>query len=303
MLVLKKIKLLPELNVDLQQDAVSVERLLENGVRIAGLAVGSKRGGDRVIETYATPQEAFPDLLSAMSALLALDTDRLAIVESKGFQADATAGARGGHDATGTIGTLGGFVQSVNGAQVRALSNNHVFARCNLAAIGDGLVSPTNFIQFGTLHSFVPLQPRPHVNTVDAALGELHPNQPLQSHYPVPAGIQRATRRLRVEKYGATTGRTTGRVTSINAAVVANIPGLGLVNFDDMIRVAGDQGVFTNPGDSGSFVRSRKSNRLVGLHVASDGSASVACPIRHVFSALEVEVLDGETHLVQRLDL
>jgi hypothetical protein len=298
----KKIRLLPKENPDLYDDVVTVEQLLQNGLRLSGLGIGSGQAGERVIEVYAAPHRLFPELRSTMSAMLALDEDQVATVESKGFHADAIAGAPGGHSAVGAVGTLGGFVQAANGAQVRALSNNHIFARCNLAGIGDGLVSPNHFLLFGTLHSFVPFLPRPNVNRVDAALGDLLPNQHLQSRYAPPTGMQRATRRLRVEKYGAVTARTTGRVTSINAAVTVTIPGLGLVNFEDMIRVVGDGGVFTSPGDSGSFVRSRRSNRLVGLHVGSDGSSSVACAIRHVFASLGVEVLDVEAYPVQQVD-
>jgi hypothetical protein len=49
---------------------------------------------------------------------------------------------------------------------------------------------------------------------------------------------------------------------------------------------------FSRPGDSGSFVRTRNTNEVVGLLFAGDNSSSFACHIETVLQFFHVSVSD-----------
>jgi len=211
-----------------------------------------------------------------------------------------------------TAGTLSCFCRSTkhgdDPSKVYALSNNHVYADVNRAAIGDDLYQPgpadggTGNDHFADLHRFVSIKLGGGVpNRVDAAIGELLP----QVEY-LPevctigriSAVGRAEEDMVVRKHGRTTGYTEGVVTdeSYDALVGMDHADPSVVAlFEDQIRI---QRIPPYPsfglgGDSGSLVVEKGHQSAVGLYFAGpgDGSYGVANHIEDVVRELEIELL------------
>lgn len=86
-----------------------------------------------------------------------------------------------------TAGTLGAFVQPTGGGAVRLLSNNHVLAAVNHAAIGDVIVAPgpadggLNARRVATLTAFETMHAAT-ANLIDGAIAQL--DSPVQFTHP-----------------------------------------------------------------------------------------------------------------------
>ena len=225
-------------------------------------------------------------------------------------------GVSTGHPAI-TAGTIGCRVKDASG-KVYALSNNHIYANENMAAIGDNVLQPGTYDggknpqdAIGTLSDFEyivfynsanPPNPIP-TNTIDAAialssttnLGNATPSngygKPKSTTASAYAGMQ-------VQKYGRTTALTQGKVYATNATVN--------VIYDEqqhrMARFVGQiiitPGAFSAGGDSGSLVVKKdrnpsENNKPIGLLFAGSQTFTVANPINEVLSTFGVSV-DGE---------
>jgi len=204
-----------------------------------------------------------------------------------------------------TAGTIGCRVVDADG-QVYALSNNHVYANENQADIGnnvlqpgpnpDGGVYPDDSI--GTLAAFVRIVFSTSAsNTIDAAiaaitLGDFDGDSKFElgvgnatplDGYGVPSSqikpLDELTFRMKVKKYGRTTGQTTnGRVIGING-VFDIIYDTGTARFINQIVISGRG--FSAPGDSGSLIVSDSENP-VGLLFAGSSTTTIANPIEVV---------------------
>lgn len=267
-----------------------VANLTQTGLSIYGLGIGSGDQGRPVIEVYAQYPHDSRQIQGAFVRLMGVERDDVTVVESTPFKGEVWAGDYGKHNAAAGRGTMGGYVRRQADPVTYVLSNNHVLARCNNAVLGDPLLSPLPATVLGTLEDFVPLVPLPQTNEIDAAIGRVAPGQPTNTRYPAPPSIQRSRRELRVEKWGARTQRTTGVIRSVYASVQILFAGFGNAGFRRMLRIEGTNGAFTAPGDSGSFVRSWASSRLLGLHVGGNGVSSFACRIQSVFAQLGLEI-------------
>ncbi len=130
-----------------------------------------------------------------------------------------------------TAGTLGAVVQDAGGV-CYILSNNHVLANVNKAAIGDNILQPGPFDggqdpedAIATLAAFEPiLFGGSDTNTIDAAIAEVF--TPVADfvtaetpNYAPSSKVTTATIGLGVKKVGRTTELTTGEVTEVNASV------------------------------------------------------------------------------------
>ncbi len=186
------------------------------------------------------------------------------------------------------------------------LSNNHVLANSNAAALGDAVLQPGPFDggtdpadRIATLTRFVPITFNPPTplasqnNLVDCAIaeGQFHElDREIYWNCPV-LGWRRKTNvtvGTIVKKTGRTTNFTTGRITAINATVDVNYGGGKVARFKDQI-------VTTNMsagGDSGSLVVTVQENTAVGLLFAGSASAMIANQIENVRSLLKVEVAE-----------
>jgi hypothetical protein len=166
-----------------------------------------------------------------------------------------------------TAGTLGGFVTRRRDGAVLILSNNHVLANENRAAIGDAILQPGPFDggkrsgdRVGDLAGFVRVL-RTRVNLVDAATAEVRSGIAYEEARLT--GIGRLTGlgpavlddSAPVAKVGRTTGVTRGHVTAFELDNVVVAYDGGNLRFDDQIEIegAGDR-AFSDGGDSGSLI-------------------------------------------------
>jgi hypothetical protein len=207
-------------------------------------------------------------------------------------------------------GTLGALVQDATGRQY-LLSNNHVFARSDHAAVGDAIVQPglidnnctpngdgPGTVPVGVLSAWLPLS-SPATN-VDAAIAQVasHTVDPSGSILEfgvhrsdgslaaAPPGVsstdgrgESATLQLRVAKSGRTTGLTCGRITALDVDVwvdyyrdCAETRPYLTKSFTGQIALSGDR--FSDAGDSGALVVDTANAEPVGLFFAGGTDAS-----------------------------
>ncbi|MEZ0494100.1 hypothetical protein AB2L28_17835 [Kineococcus sp. TBRC 1896] len=204
-----------------------------------------------------------------------------------------------------TAGTLGGFVRVEGSDGLYVLSNNHVLANSDQAALGDPVLQPGPHDggraadRVGRLARAVPLGAGGG-NAVDAALALLEGDladalADVDPSYPAGrlTGWTEPDDEVAVEKVGRTTGWTTGRISAIELDDVAVQYPVGVVGFDGQIEVTGDAGAFSAGGDSGSLVYRPDTRQAVGLLFAGserggpDGAGLTFCnPIGLVLTAL-----------------
>ena len=207
-----------------------------------------------------------------------------------------------------TAGTIAARV--VAGSKVFALSNNHVYANRNQAEVGDNILQPgtvdggANPVDaIGTLHDFEPIrfcEPFPICpeNRIDAAIAattvENLDNSTPSNGYGTPRSETISARLgMAVQKYGRTTGHTTGRISGINATMNIGFRDR-TARFSGQIVVSGAG--FSGPGDSGSLIVADGSGpegrRPVGLLFAGSQTTTLANPIDLVLDRFEIEI-DG----------
>ena len=278
---------------------------------------------------YLPPERCIPRTISIPSAhvkdgVLEVATD----VQAVRFQAfaftakerPAPGGVSISHFELAGCGTLGGLVKDKLNPDVPViLSNNHVLANTNEAAVGDPIIQPGDCADGGTfpdahianLTRFYPINFVSGVNNlIDAAVAKpLDPWEDFVVHNikdVVGEGVPTETRNIGVDdlgqfvkKSGRTTELTTGFVDAVNATVKVKY-GFQVATFVDQLIC---EAPFAEPpiadnGDSGSFVLDND-NKLIGLLFAGsdptdpDGDPEpatlIANPIKHVFNLLELE--------------
>ena len=207
-----------------------------------------------------------------------------------------------------SAGTIGVRVRS--GENYYVLSCNHVFARCNLASIGEKILQPGRSDQscsqsasneIGQVVDFQPLAPGfNNSNIMDAALVSTTPalisNTTPQDGYGVPSSTTAtAYIGMEVQKYGRTTGLTKGKVYAVNTTVVLNY-GIGPMRFTNQIvfvRVR-KKAVFVDGGDSGSLLVTDDANaNPVGIIYGKSSSFACVAPIDPILTRFNVQI-DGK---------
>jgi hypothetical protein len=189
-----------------------------------------------------------------------------------------------------------------------ALSNNHVYALENNAPIGSNVLQPglydtgcktglSNLI--GTLSQFVPIDFRGGNNTVDCAIaattvGKLGNATPSNGYGTPKTTTATAYIGMPVQKYGRTTGLTSGKVYALHATLTITYSN-GTATFTDQIVIT--PGTFIKAGDSGSLMVTKDRNaslnaKPVGLLFAGSSVIAIANPIDPVLSKLGVTI-DG----------
>jgi len=189
------------------------------------------------------------------------------------------------------------------------LSNNHVLANSNGAALGDSILQPgpadggTNPAdRIAILERFVPIAfGAGTVNYVDAATGWAWPDRVRRelvyrtsnglSYFRVSNQPVTAQLNMLVGKTGRTTQLTTGRIIDVNASLTVNYGGGRQAFFRDQIVIQGINGTFSAGGDSGSLIWTWNSQRNpVGLLFAGGGGYTIANKIGRVLSALDINL-------------
>ena len=214
----------------------------------------------------------------------------------------------------GGTGTIGSFVRRSGSDAVEMLSNNHVLADENRAAL-DALVIQPGIVDggmvdsdtVGTLASFVPID-LTGTNLVDCAVATVDEaagwSLATFDAYGGLTGVLEIVEEFpTVAKFGRTSGHTIGPVTAIELDNVLVGYDSGVVRFDDQIEVAGtEDGPFSSPGDSGSLVITDVADAsgaaAVGLLFAGSETGgpnghglTYVNPIVAVLSALDVELV------------
>ncbi|THU36105.1 hypothetical protein FAM09_22235 [Niastella caeni] len=199
-----------------------------------------------------------------------------------------------------TAGTLGCYV-SDNKNKVYVLSNNHVLANTNKAYYKDPILQPGKLDGgkkardvIAELSYLVELQfVKP--NTMDAAIAEV-----VQEIDPVflinrknkISGTTNPQNKMRVEKFGRTTGHTKGKISTRNLDLKVDFDGKE-IDFQDQFEVTGNKGkMFCDGGDSGSLIFESGTLKAVGLLFAgSDDGTTFATPINEVLTEFSVKIL------------
>lgn len=232
----------------------------------------------------------------------------------KWFRRPVPIGVSTGNENECSAGTIGCRV--TDGTNVYALSNNHVYAQENNAAVDDiiaqpglydtGCVyNPNNFL--GNLSGWVTIHFDGTSNTVDAAIALTTTDNlgnatvpPSNGGYGTPSSSPAAAFvGQSVQKYGRTTKLTKGTVSAINATVNIGYTS-GTARFVSQIVVVPTKGQFIRAGDSGSLLVTTDGNRPVGLLFAGSSSGyAIANQIADVLGSLKDELgvtltIDGE---------
>ena len=185
---------------------------------------------------------------------------------------------------------------------VFALSNNHVYADENLAEIGDAVIQPGTYDwgsspadDIGDLFEFEVIKFDGSPNIIDAAIAStttvLVSNATPSDGYGTPKSTTVTPGILQsVQKYGRTTGLTSGMVFGANSAVNVQYT-TGVAYFENQIMIYGN---FSAGGDSGSLVVTDPGKEPVGLLFAGGGGLTFANPIGPVLSQFGVKIDSSE---------
>jgi hypothetical protein len=207
-------------------------------------------------------------------------------------------------------GTLGALVEDTTGKQY-ILSNNHVLARTNAAAFGEGIVQPGLIDQNPTcfkdtndivadLAAFIPIQFKAKkiipINAVDAAIARVRADYVNSTGFILDIGTLSSdtvepSLGMAVKKSGRTTGLTNGIITAVSATIDVSFGSGKTARFVDQIVVG--SGNFIAAGDSGSLmVEDVLTNpRAVGLLFAGSSTTAIANPIDDVLDSFDVSMV------------
>ena len=284
------------------------------------------------VSTSANYEDKTTDVVvTAVSQAHASASDSALVVptpiQQSHFPAPVPLGTSGGNaldtsTASGTTfccsGTIGALVS--RGGKLYILSNNHVLARSDLAAIGENIIQPglvgnncnvAGTVTAANLSQYFNLEDDPRPN-VDAALAEIISGavdplgtvaqlggtvvggQPTDGTPNPGPGVAPTIGRL-VAKSGAATGLTCGSVLAINVATNVeyqkgcNTGSTYTCDFTNQIDIS-DPG-FSASGDSGSLVVTQDTADPVGLLFAGSSGDTIASPV----AVVQLQLADKDT--------
>ncbi|HEX9340449.1 MAG TPA: hypothetical protein VF992_04680 [Thermoplasmata archaeon] len=251
----------------------------------------------KVPSTQLRPKDLIPAKIEAMKTDV-VETGRIQALQARTDRwRPAPGGVSIGHYRI-TAGTLAAVARRAGVRMI--LSNNHVLANANAAAIGDAILQPgpydggTDQDRIATLETFVPIVfdgfldfllslfgiARPVRNVVDAALGKPLNDADVSDkilEIGSVSGTATGTIGMRVRKSGRTTGVTEGQITAVAATVRVFYGLTRTARFrDQLVASALSQG-----GDSGSLIVD-PDHRAVGLLFAGSSNTTILNPIAEV---------------------
>ena len=272
---------------------------------VNGVGVGEKQDGENFIKILT--RESLHVSTSSLSQYFGVKKEDL-VVENVGsiqfkmptnLHRPPFPGISVGHYKV-TAGTLGCFVQDEAGKEY-ILSNNHVLANTDFSYWMDPILQPgkldggnrrKNII--ASLAYVVPLS-RTAPNYMDAAIAlienDLNPEYSIYKKGRV-AGMVLPDNKMKVEKWGRTTGHTTGAITTRNLDIQVDF-GKETIEFHDQFEIKGGRGtMFCDGGDSGSLILEKGTFNAVGLLFAgNDDGTTYASPINEVLTSFSVNIL------------
>src|ERR1043166_3706013 len=182
-----------------------------------------------------------------------------------------------------TAGTLGCFVKDREGGATRLiLSNNHVLADENQAALGDPILQPGPYDHgsnpadaVGALVRFVQLRTATS-NVVDCAISSVNAGIEIDAKTLTGIGALNGlgalpTGGVPVAKVGRTSGVTRGLVTAFELDNVVVEYDIGDLRFDNQIEIEGQgNDPFSAGGDSGSLIVNEQNQAIALLFAGGD---------------------------------
>jgi hypothetical protein len=219
-------------------------------------------------------------------------------------------------------GTIGALVRDSAGA-LYGLTNNHVGGACNQAAPGLPILCPGSAdaneetidpFTIGRHSRLLPINDGIPENVdisqnCDSSIFLISDPGRISSFqgtaYDTPSVCSDPVAGMRVEKFGRTTGFTSGKIIAVSATpmpVAYKIPEYDItkvVFFNDVYIIAGDNNAaFSRPGDSGSLVVGYMPDgqrAAVGLVFAGNESRgqSFILPLPNILSRLDVTLVSG----------
>lgn len=296
------------------------------GISVAGPASTACAPGDPVLEVYTLQAEPHVQLCSRLSAVigdatLAQRDFPMQVVHTGVIRAQqqhrqrlrpAPGGSSCGHFGI-TAGTLGCLVRgrgAPRSERLMVLSNNHVLANSNAAALGAAILQPGPADggkdpddQIARLERFVPIAfGGEQANAVDAATAWAWSDRVRPElmygvdgevrHFRVGGTPVAAVPGLQVGKSGRTTELTRGAVAAVDATINVSYGEDRVAHFANQIAVRAEGGDFSAGGDSGSLIWTWDAHRApVALLFAGGGGTTFGNPIARVLAALDVELV------------
>jgi len=284
------------------QDKYTPELLAIKGV--VGTATGLDANGNPAIKVYLENKmvTGIPKQLDGVPVDTEVKGKAVAFALTKRYR-PVPIGVSVGNNNECAAGTIGCVVTKSGNSYI--LSNNHVLARINAAAIGEPIVQPGRYDnkprcanklstdKVAELSERVLIKFDGSANRVDAAIARYTTSDfncaTLSGFYGLPnSSIVTEQVGMAIKKVGRTTSLTTGSISAINATVNVNY-GVGVATFTGQIVTTSK---FSRSGDSGSLVvTNNDSANPVGLLYAGfqDGS-SILNQIDEVLGSFGVAV-------------
>lgn len=241
------------------------------------------------VDPVAVVPDAYEDVPTQV-----VETGEFVTMTERGRHRPAPSGVSVGHcqGETGSLGFIGR-----KGEGLMLVSNNHVLARSNEAALGDSIFQPgtadggDGSDQIATLAEFVDLDFSGGRNSVDAAMAAVDADDVDGGVYGgsrlMPEPIEPAIG-MTVRKCGRTTGVTHGIVYDDDATIKLRYSvGTALLGDQMLIRSVNGR-PFSAPGDSGSLVVDERSDRPTGLLCGGSPRFTIANRVEMVLDKLGV---------------
>lgn len=261
---------------------------------VVGTGTGADERGNPVI-LILTQREGVPNLPSEIEGIRTrVDVvGEVQAMGNTGTYRPVPAGVSVGNDKECAAGTIGCVV--LKGGVQYMLSNNHVLARENAAAIGERIDQPGRYDgkpkcaqtgQVATLSAFKAIVFSTSANNeIDAAIAQYTTSDVCSmvgGTYTPSSTVVAPSVGLAVKKTGRTSGETHGVIAGINVTINVNYGSPGVARFINQIYVASN---FIRSGDSGSLMVTDNANaNPVGLCFAGGSATAFANPIGPVLS-------------------
>lgn len=284
---------------------------------VVGHGVGISSDGSPVIKIFVERAgiPGIPEFLESIPTKVNVTGMVIAYIDpTGGFSRPVPIGVSTGHPDI-TAGTIGCRV--TDGSNVYALSNNHVYANENQAAIEDEVLQPAPYDGggypddvIGRLADFEPIDFSGVDNQMDAAIASLSidelgvstPGVAGDDGYGVPSStiVENPGPGLTVQKYGRATAWTQGSIDTVNTIVDVCYESKGIIfprctkeaRFTGQIAIT--PGDFSAGGDSGSLIVTADSNKNpVALLFAGSSTHTFANPIGLVLERFNVTIDSG----------
>jgi len=271
---------------------------------------------NRIPKTIRLPSEKAKD--GVLEFITDVREARFSSLEYIARERPAPSGISIGH-VNITAGTLGGLVRDRESGDTVILSNNHVLADSNEAAIGDPILQPGPYDggtdpadHIANLTRFVPIDFAADAeNRVDAAIATpLNPNNVIWNTKDIGPETPATVRHLGesdlgrfVHKTGRTTEHTQGFVDAVFATVQVKYDLFQKATFVDQIIISQSpaEEAFSDGGDSGSLVYDSDNSSVGLLFAGSEGTedepaTTIVNPMNYVLEKLNIELLSSGDH-------